>query len=53
MRKDDTMTMEILVARSIRTGGPVTIRYACNHPKAIFWSVYRIRQPRKLERRGK
>ena len=22
LRKDDTMTMEILVARSIRTGGP-------------------------------
>jgi len=53
LRKDDTMTMEILVARSIRTGGPVTIRYACHHLKSIFWTVYRIRQPRKLERRRK
>ena len=53
LRKDDTMTMEILVARSIRTGRPVTIRYACHHPKAIFWTVYRVRQTIKQQRSRK
>ncbi len=47
------MTMEVLVARSIRTGRPVSIRYACHHLKSTFWSVYRIHQPRNLERHRK
>lgn len=47
------MTIEILVARSIRTCRAVTIRYACRHLKSTFWSVYRIRQPRNLQRRRK
>jgi hypothetical protein len=47
------MTIEILVARSIRTGRAVSIRYACHHPKATFWSVYRVRQTIKQQRSRK
>jgi hypothetical protein len=47
------MTMEILVARSIRTGRAVSIRYACRRPKAIVWNAYGSRQTVKQQRSRK